>query len=331
MKFDLKVRIPGWALNEAIPGGLYKFSDINEDQVKISVNGEDIDITNLSEGYAVISRRWESGDRVELNLPMPVRTVNADPRVTEDAGKVAVQRGPLIYCAEWPDNNSGNVLNLVLKKDALFTPEYIPSFLEGTEVIRTTGLQTKRSLDGKIELLTEEPVTLVPYALWNNRGPGQMMVWIPTSANYAKPLPAPTIARNSKIRASKVTRSLTALNDQDEPANSNDHSVSYYHWWPNKDSWEWVEYDFDKPCSISKTKIYWFDDGPDGGCRIPDEWEMLYLNENIWRSVNAKTPYTITKNGWDSLLFEPVRARAVKIKVRLNKEFASGIYEWIVE
>lgn len=158
-----------------------------------------------------------------------------------------------------------------------------------------------------------------------------MMVWLPDSTLTANPLPAPTIANRSKVRSSKMTRDLRAVNDQIEPANSNDHSVSYYHWWPEKDKWEWVEYDFEKPETISKTKVYWYDDTPGGGCRVPDEWEILYLNGNIWEPVKAKTPYKVTKDGWDSLEFIPVKATAVKIKVKLNKDFASGIYEWIVE
>jgi hypothetical protein len=133
------------------------------------------------------------------------------------------------------------------------------------------------------------------------------------------------------VRASKASRDLKAVNDQIGPSNSNDHSVLYYHWWPDKDKWEWIQYDFDKPQTISKTKVYWFDDGPDGGCRIPDEWEVLYLNDNVWEPVKGKTSYKITKDSWDSLMFKPVRTSKVKIKVKLNKEFASGIYEWIVE
>ena len=329
-KFDLKIRIPGWAINEAIPGGLYKFTDKNKELIKLLVNGEDFEI-NLVEGYAVISRNWKPGDKVEVEFPMPVRKVIADERVKEDLNKIAVQRGPVIYCAEWPDNIDGNVLNLIIKKDAVFTTEFVPSLLEGTQVIKTTGFQTKRTLDGKIEMLNEEPVTLIPYALWNNRGAGQMMVWLPDSIQSSRPLPAPTIGNRSKVRASKITKALNAVNDQIMPSNSNDHSVSYYHWWPDKDKWEWVEYDFEKPETISKTKVYWFDDGPGGGCRVPDEWEILYLNGNIWEPVKAKTSYKVTKDGWDSLAFKPVKASAVKIKVKLNKDFASGIYEWIIE
>ncbi len=329
-KFVLKVRIPGWSMNEAIPGGLYKFTDDSNENYKLFVNGEEIS-PGIINGYAVIKRKWKQGDRVEIELPMPVRSIVADERIRDNIGKIAVQRGPVVYCAEWPDNNTGNVLNLVVDKENEFTTDFVPSLLDGTQVIKTTGVQTKRTLDGKVETLEEEPVTLIPYALWNNRGPGQMMVWLPASPESARPLPAPTIAFRSKVRASKPTRTLSAVNDQEVPASSNDRSVPYYHWWPNKDQWEYVQYDFDKPQTISRVKVYWFDDGPEGGCRVPDEWEILYLTGNRWKPVNAGTSYKVTKNNWDSQIFSPVKASAVKIKVKLNKDFSSGIYEWIVE
>jgi DUF1680 family protein len=330
-KFELKIRIPGWAKNEAIPGGLYKFTDQNAEPVTISVNGEKVEVSGLPDGYASISRKWKEGDKVEINFPMYVRKVVADEKIKEDTGKIAFQRGPVIYCAEWPDNNTGNILDLIVKKDAAFSTEFVPSLLQGTQVIKTTGSQTRRTSNDSIEILNEEQVTLIPYALWNNRGPGQMMVWIPSSAKSARPLPAPTIANRSKIRASKITKALPSVNDQEEPANSNDHSVSYYHWWPDKNKWEWIEYDFETPETISMTKVYWFDDGPDGGCRIPDEWEVLYLNGNVWEPVKPITAYKVTKDGWDLLSFRPVKASAVKMKVKLNRDFSGGIYEWVIE
>lgn len=198
-KFDLKIRVPGWALNEAVPGGLYKFTDQNNEPVKFLLNGNELKV-NMIDGYAVISRKWKSGDKVEADFHMTVRKVVADGKVKEDKDKIAFQRGPVIYCAEWPDNNSGNVLDFVIKKDASFTTEFIPSLLEGTQVIKTSGFQTKRTIDGKVEMLGEEPVTLIPYALWNNRGPGQMIVWLPTSVMATRPIPATTIAIRSNAR-----------------------------------------------------------------------------------------------------------------------------------
>ncbi len=330
-RFAVKLRIPGWVVNEAIPGNLYIFDDKVNEPYTISVNGEVPEFL-VENGYAVIERRWDKGDRIDVDFPMPVRVIKADERIEDDRGKIAVQRGPVIFCAEWPDNNTGNILNLVVRREEGFRTEYVPGLLGGTQVIRTKGMQTRKMIgDEPIRVLEEEDISLIPYALWNNRGPGQMMVWLPVTPGSAKPLPAPTIAYRSKIRASKVTRALPAINDQQEPKSSNDRSVPYFHWWPDRDQWEFVQYDFDRPQTISKTKVYWFDDGPEGGCRIPDEWELLYLSGNMWQPVRAKTPYTITKDGWDLLEFSPVRASAVKLKVKLNREYSTGIYEWIVE
>ncbi len=179
-KFSLKIRIPDWANNEAIPGNLYRFENQNNEMYKIAVNGKPGEWEPVN-GYAEIERKWMAGDKVEIEFPMPVRTVVADQKIKEDNGKVAVQRGPVIYCAEWPDNKDFNVLDIVLNKETPLTTEYVPSLLDGTQIIRTTGFRTKRTPDGKIEKLSEGSVMLIPYALWNNRGPGQMMVWLPVS------------------------------------------------------------------------------------------------------------------------------------------------------
>jgi DUF1680 family protein len=188
-EFIMRLRIPGWAQNEALPGGLYKFTDQDTDPVKLKINGKESEI-KVIDGYALVSRKWEKGDKVEIDFPMPVRKVVADIRVKEDRDKIAFQRGPLIFCAEWPDNINGKVLDLIIKKNASFTTEFEPSLLEGTQVIKTTGIYIKKTREGKVEpglrpvsttvsSFVEEPVKLIPYALWNNRGAGQMMVWFP--------------------------------------------------------------------------------------------------------------------------------------------------------
>ena len=329
-KFTIKLRIPGWSQNEAIPGNLYKFDNAEPQKVSILVNGAQTEYV-LSKGYAEITRRWNAGDKIIVDFQMSVRKVVADYRIKDDRNKMAFQRGPLIFCAEWPDNDSGSVLDLVLKDKAPLSAVYDSSLLGGTEVIKTTAMQTKRTVDGRVIPDRETPVTMIPYALWNNRGPGQMMVWFPTTIQAAHPLPAPTIAFTSRIRASKVTKDLPAITDQDDPSGSNDHSVAYYHWWPDKDKYEWIEYDFAKVEKVSGSKVYWFDDEPDGGCRLPDSWEILYLNGNIWEPVNNKNPYKITRDEWDSLIFTPVTTTALRLKVKLKKDFSGGLYEWSVK
>ncbi|HVN57058.1 MAG TPA: beta-L-arabinofuranosidase domain-containing protein [Bacteroidales bacterium] len=329
-KFILRVRLPGWAVNEAIAGNLYRFADQGSGSFMVALNGTAQEI-KMNDGYAVFEKKWKKGDRLEINFPMPVRKVVAGDSLKDDAGKVAIQRGPVIYCTEWPDNNDGKVLNLVLNRNAGFSAEYDDKLLGGTEIIRTTGHQTRRNLDGRIESLQDEPLLLIPYAFWNNRGAGEMNVWLPVSDSVSIPLPAPTIAYRSKVTASKTTKSLNLVRDQVMPLNSADQNSGYYHWWPDTNKWEWVQYDFDRIETISKSKVYWFDDSPDGGCRIPDEWKIMYSSGNQWKPVKEISPYRITKNAWDSVGFKPVTTGSVRIMVKLKKNYSSGIHEWVIE
>ena len=122
-----------------------------------------------------------------------------------------------------------------------------------------------------------------------------------------------------------------AINDQFEPADSKDNSVPYFHWWPKKNSTEWVTYDFDTVHTVSSCKVYWFDDGPWGGCRIPAKWTIYYKKNGEWVPVKTTTDYEIAKDKYNSVTFEPVATTALKLEVQLPVDFASGIHEWIVE
>ncbi len=186
-KFSVRIRIPGWVQNEAIPGDLYRFDDKVNAPYSILINGESIAPIPVN-GYAEIERTWKDGDKIEIDFPMPVRKVVADERIADDRGKIAIQRGPVIYCAEWADNNTGNVLDLLINTDKPFTTEFVPSLLNGTQVIRTTGYLTGVKSGINAGKLPEETVTLIPYALWNNRGPGQMRVWLPVTETAANPV-----------------------------------------------------------------------------------------------------------------------------------------------
>ena len=176
--FALHLRIPGWARNEAMPGGLYAFADSSAESYSLLVNGEPAE-TTVTDGYVTVSRRWKKGDRVDLYLPMPIRTVIADEKVKEDSGKYAVQKGPLMFCAEWPDNPEGKVLDIIIDAKPVFTMEFNEGMLNGTELIRTTGYRAVTEADGTVVSGDTLGLTLIPYHLWNNRGRGEMRVWIP--------------------------------------------------------------------------------------------------------------------------------------------------------
>jgi len=182
-----------------------------------------------------------------------------------------------------------------------------------------------------ISVSKPKKLSLIPYYVWNNRGPGEMSVWLPTSLESTRPEPAPTIARKSEVSGSRKARSIIALNDQMLPAHSNDHSVAYYHWWPKKDTEEWVQFDFESAGKVSKVKVYWFDDGPNGGCRIPAGWKVQVKDGDQWKDVQTKGKYTVTKDDWDSIDFQPVTTGGLRVVVQLPKEFATGLYEVVIE
>ena len=235
--FSLMLRIPGWTGEEAIDGNLYSFVQQTQEKIRFELNGKEFK-PGFMDGYAVIRRKWQSGDRIRLVLPMEVRKVQADERVEAAGDRLAIQRGPLVYCAEWPDNVDKHVLNLLFDRDTAFSTLFAPDLFGGIQLVKTTARQTKRTLDGKVETTAAQDVTLIPYHLWNNRGSGEMMVWLPVTPESTRPLPAPTIAARSTVSASKTTPALMALNDQVEPAHSNDHSWLFYHWWPNRNQVE---------------------------------------------------------------------------------------------
>jgi DUF1680 family protein len=328
--FEIAIRIPGWAQNQPVPGDLYSFETSDNTSFTLLVNGKPTKY-RISNGYAVVKAKWGKGDVVSLSLPMPIRKVIANKQVLADNNKVALQRGPIVYCAEWPDNSDGHVLNLLVNSSSELKSEYKPDLLSGVETIYGDVKSLKRTLDNKVE---ESAVnfTAIPYYAWANRGSGEMAVWFATQASSARPLPAPTIASKSKIYASHKTKTLLAINDQMIPLNSNDGSISYYHWWPMKDTVQWIQYMFEKSEKISKCKVYWFDDGPFGGCRVPQSWKVYYQAPDwTWKEVTPKTPYGVNKDKWNEVQFDEVETNALKLEVTLPKDNASGVYEWIVE
>jgi hypothetical protein len=174
--FNLKIRIPGWARNEAIPSSLYQFQTASGQSTVINVNGQPINY-QIENGYAVINRTWAKNDKVEVNLPMEVRRVVANENLTDDIGKVALQRGPIMYCAEWVDNN-GSTSNIIIPDNIRFTTEFKGTMLNGITVLKSVA--PKVMVENDIHVSTvDQPFTAIPYYAWANRGKGEMMIWFP--------------------------------------------------------------------------------------------------------------------------------------------------------
>ena len=169
--FTIKIRIPGWAQNQAIPSNLYQFEGRIDEKIMVRVNGAGI-MPVIKDGYLSISRKWSKADVVTVDLPMEVRKVVCNEKVKDNIGKVALQRGPVMYCAEWIDNN-GSTSDISIPSKAIFTTEF-SEMLGGVAVIK--GVINKT---GKGESTNDQLFTAIPYYAWANRGKGEMQVWFP--------------------------------------------------------------------------------------------------------------------------------------------------------
>lgn len=176
--FNLLVRISGWAVNEAVPSDLYSYTTAPGEKVTIKINGQPVDYT-IEKGYAVLKRKWNKGDVVNVNLPMEVKKVVANEKVKDDIGKVALQRGPLMYCGEWADNN-GKVSNIIIPVATTFSLEFKPQLLNGVLTLKATVPAVMVDANGENINTLKESFTAIPYYAWAHRGKGEMMLWFPT-------------------------------------------------------------------------------------------------------------------------------------------------------
>lgn len=328
-KFTVSLRIPGWAQNKPVPSDLYHYMNHSDKKTVIRLNGKEIKYT-IGKGYAKIKRIWKKGDVIEVYFPMPVRKVLANKKVEEDRGKFAIERGPVVYCAEWVDN-SGKVRNLLLDKNVDFTYEHKKELINGITIIKGVSKPLTVNNSGNTVVGKEKPFVAIPYYAWAHRGNGEMMVWFPYEKEAGNPKPTPTIASESKVTASYVHDQIFAVNDQVIPKSSNDQEIPRLTFWDHKGTLEWVQYDFKKEAVISQIHVYWFDDRPDGGCRVPKSWKAYYMKNGEWKEVSKHGEYPVLKDEFCTIEISNVKTKAMKLEIQLQENFSGGILEWKLE
>ena len=325
----IHVRIPGWARNEPVASDLYRFAAESSDAPVLKVNGKAVPI-QLDKGYVALTRNWKQGDVIQLSLPMPIRRVIANDHVAADRGRVALERGPIVYAAEWPDNPKGQVRNLMLPRSERLMAEFKPDLLRGVTVVKGRAIALAYDAQGKVTK-TEQEFTAIPYYAWANRGRGQMMVWFPETEGFAKPAPYPTLATTAQVTVSgKSRRSPRTINDGEQPTSSND-SSSYFDWWPTKGATEWVEYAFEKSATVSECQLYWFDDTGRGEVRVPASWRLLYKDGDAWKPVAALNPYGVAKDVYNTITFQPVATTGLRLELTMQPNWSAGIQKWKVK
>lgn len=334
-QFAVAMRVPGWT-KKPFPSDLYRYTDSVHSQVTLKVNGETVPV-NVDGGYAAIDRSWEKSDVIELDMPMPVRTVVANEKVESCRGRVALVRGPLVYCAEGPDNNDNKVHSVLVPPNAQFTPEFRPNLLGGVTALKGNVKSFAWTEDGETAVSAHE-LKAVPYYAWAHRGRHPMRVWHARNAENVWPSPVASIAAESKIESSSRNpwSTMGALNDQIVPLSSADKEVPRFVWkkvssTPDKGKTvrRWVQYEFPQFTAISSCGVYWAADGTDR-IQLPDSYRLLYRQNNRWISATPK-PLTAVADKVNRLTFDPITADAVRLEASFSPKTAGGILEWSVK
>jgi uncharacterized protein len=312
-RFDLRLRVPGWCRGATV-----------------KVNGENAQ-AKTDRGYLVLSRDWRTGDEVELNLPMPIERVAANPNVKQNANRLAIQRGPLVYCVEACDQPEP-ISSLYLPAAAKLEARRDPQLLGGVVVIQGAAavapeMDWTRTLYRSLPASTPAPLTAIPYYAWDNRKAGHMQVWLPV----APPMPAAGgLEASAKISLSFVSGNAqpAGLNDGVEPKSSGEQPAALCHWWPHKGGREWAQYTWKQPVTVGGASVYWFDDTGRGECRLPVSWKVEYLQGSDWKPVVTKSEYKVTKDKWCEIAFDPVTTTALRLIVQMQNGWAAGVHEW---
>ena len=335
-KFAIKLRIPSWLKTSPTNNSLYKYNDaapvyaITVNGVKVAADGGD---------YATLQRNWTKGDVIEIDFPMNVRRIVANDNAEDNRGKVALERGPIVFCLEGSDQADGKVFNKYILNSANISARYDASMLNG--VMTLSGDAKELQQDGTVK---DVRFRAIPYSTWNNRGPQQMEIWVANTPTKAVATPLATIAskaqtfsnrgpiQNDAPETAPVDSWAGGVNDQWEPKRSSDISKPYHYWWLKQGTTEAISYQFDKEYDVSNVQVYWLEfDHYDGDFRTPESWALYYKDANgEWQEVEGHSPYTVQKDCYNSVDFKPVRTTGLKILAKLRKGESGGVLEWKV-
>ncbi len=340
-QFALFVRIPGWARNQPMPGGLYRYLPAPQEKFVLTVNGRPAAFTT-AKGYARINREWQAGDTIQLDLPMPVRRVVAMKQVADDRGLVALERGPLVFCAEQADNTSG-VFNLLLPDSVSLQFAYREQLLGGIGTITGKAVALGRGTDGVSVTRQPQDFVAIPYYAFANRSAGEMAVWLVREESKTVIPPAPSIASTSRVSSlcgngtvaenypghnpPTIARrfypgsqdgsgDVRAVCDQLQPVNSEDGSAPFLRLHPQSGDAAWVQYDFAKPEKVSSVEVYWKDDKQ--YCVLPQSWRLLYREGDEWKPVTGASAYTVAKDKFNKVTFHPVTTSGLRLEIQLQ-------------
>jgi DUF1680 family protein len=335
-KFSIKLRIPGWLKKHPFGNNLYTYLDAAK-TADISVNG--VKVSHDNPDYVSIDRKWKKGDVIEINFPMEVRRVLANDNAEDDRGKVALERGPVVFCLEGKDQPDNTVFDKYILDSTPIQSHFEKDLLNGVVVLEGNAKELQRN--GEVK---DVRFRAIPYSTWNNRGGDQMEVWIANTPAKAVATPLPTIAsraqtfsnrgpiQNDAPETAPTDSWAGGVNDQWEPKRSSDTSKPYHYWWLKRGTTESISYKFKEAEEVSNVQVYWLDfDHYDGDFRVPESWTLYYETaDGSWKEVEDHSPFTVKKDCYNSIDFKPVKTKGLKIVAKLQKGQSGGVLEWKV-
>ncbi len=335
-KFSIKLRIPGWLKKHPFGNNLYTYLDAAK-SADISVNG--VKVGHDNPDYVSIDRKWKKGDVIEINFPMEVRRVQANDNAEDDRGKIALERGPVVFCLEGKDQPDNTVFDKYILDSTPIQSHFEKDLLNGVVVLEGNAKELQRN--GEVK---DVRFRAIPYSTWNNRGGDQMEVWIANTPVKAVATPLPTIAsraqtfsnrgpiQNDAPETAPTDSWAGGVNDQWEPKRSSDTSKPYHYWWLKRGTTESISYKFKEAEEVSNVQVYWLDfDHYDGDFRVPENWTLYYETaDGNWKEVEDHSPFTVKKDCYNSIDFKPVKTKGLKIVAKLQKGQSGGVLEWKV-
>ncbi|MDP6443547.1 MAG: glycoside hydrolase family 127 protein [Pirellulaceae bacterium] len=327
-KFRLRLRIPTWTHGRFAPGELYPYVDKSDRPVTISVNGDPVELTTEN-GFASIQREWQAGDRVVLNLPMPIRIAQCHPAVVANRNRLAFTRGPFVLCAEGIDNGGATQRfyfdQLPVTKQSRVTTRKIDSgsFIQTTVPARAIT---------KAGAAAHATLVLTPYYAWNNRGASSMTVWFPRDKDLAvfDPHLLPKASVFAEITASHTSPldTVNAIGDGKEPRFSSGKTVPRWTSRPQHGKPQWVEARFSEAKRVRSVGVYWMQDRQD--VRFPKQWSLEVKQKGEWRPFKLYTTdrYDHRANQYNVVHpAAPLLCDAIRIRMTPQENSSVGILE----
>mgnify|MGYP001173836635 FL=1 len=326
--FTAHLRIPTWTGNQFVPGKLYKYVNQSDEGWSIFVNGVKTK-AKVEKGFATIKRTWKKGDQIVLDLPMPLQINECDNRVEENQNRLAFTRGPFVLCAEGIDNGGATQRFFLNRKKVAKKFK-----LASVQLASGSFSQVKTKANAVDALGKEEDrsLSLIPYYAWNNRNPGSMTIWFPTTPKLAvfDPHKLPKKSVFSSIEASHTSEldTASAVGDGKEPKWSSGKNVPRWTSRPQLGKAQWIEGQFSEPRKVRDIGVYWMQDQQD--VKFPQEWSLEVRNKGEWKpfELYVTDRYDNRANQYNVVHpAAPLTCDAIRINMVPQPDAAVGILE----